>query len=291
MSVIDIEHLRQWIGREERKTDVVTPGLVERFEATLGRSACASAEGAPLAIHWCLAPPAWPAGELGRDGHPARGGFLPPVPLPRRMWAGGKLELHAPLRTGVEVTRASRIADVVLKSGRSGELVFVAVNHRIVCDGVTVITERQDIVYRAAERPSPPAADQAASAGAKPQSRSGRVPDLTETVDATTTMLFRYSALTFNGHRIHYDVEYARREEGYPGLVVHGPLQATLMLHMAARINGGAPPRLFTYRGVAPLFHGGSFTVNGAGSTDGLELWCADADGRTTMVAQAAMER
>ena len=281
MSGIDIAHLRQWIGREERQCDVVTPGLVDRFMATLGASALRLDDHAPLAIHWCLSPPAVGPDALGPDGHPARGGFLPPVPLPRRMWAGGELVFVEPLPLGAEVTRVSRIADVVHKAGRSGELVFVTVEHMIECGGRTAVRERQDIVYRAAAEPG----TQPAVPGSPTD--EPRNAEFSETIEATTTLLFRYSALTFNGHRIHYDVDYARQAEGYPGLVVHGPLQATLMLHLAARASGARAPRGFAYRGVAPLFHGAPFTVNAAKSGQGLDLWCADAAGQPTMTAKA----
>lgn len=279
MNTVDIDYLRQWIGREERVSETITPKLVERFEATLGSSAHRMPDAAPLAIHWCLAPPAVPSGKLGPDGHPARGDFLPPVPLPRRMWAGGKMAFHHPLRIGAEVTRASRIADVAHKTGRSGELVFVTVEHSIGSDGTIAITERQDIVYRNME-------EAATSPAPRLHARKSlQAADHTETIDATTTLLFRYSALTFNGHRIHYDLDYARDVEGYPGLVVHGPLQATLMLHMAARLHKGQQPREVSYRGVSPLFHGAAFTVNANRTANGIDLWCADRQGIATMNA------
>lgn len=281
MSEIDIHHLRQWIGREERQEDVITQGLVDRFHATLGGSACRVEGEAPLAIHWCLSPPAVGPDALGPDGHPARGGFLPPVPLPRRMWAGGQIDFLEPLPVGAEVTRVSRIADVVHKAGRSGELVFVTVEHAIQFAGRTALRERQDIVYRPAAGPG----DQPAAPA--PPTDGPRKGEFRETIEATTTLLFRYSALTFNGHRIHYDVDYARQVEGYPGLVVHGPLQATLMLHLAARTSGGRAPRRFAYRGLSPLFHGAPFTVNATTTGQGLELWCADSAGRPTMTAKA----
>ncbi|MBU2531773.1 MAG: MaoC family dehydratase N-terminal domain-containing protein [Alphaproteobacteria bacterium] len=279
MSGIDIGHLRQWIGREERGRDVLTPSLVDRFRATFGASAFNLDHEAPLSIHWCLSPSAVEPDALGPDGHPARGAFLPPVPLPRRMWAGGTLDFRAPLAIGAEVVRVSRIADVTHKSGRSGDLVFVTVEHVIEADGRPAILELQDLVYRAAVP---------ATAGVLPAPPAPRRAEFSEAVEATTTLLFRYSALTFNGHRIHYDVEYARQVEGYPGLVVHGPLQATLMLHLAARISGGKTPRRFSYRGVSPLFHGAAFSVNAAKAEDGPDLWCADSTGAPTMTATAA---
>jgi 3-methylfumaryl-CoA hydratase len=276
----EVETLRAWIGREERKSELLTAALVERFEATMGRSLARIDGEAPLGIHWCMTQPAIAAEGLGADGHPARGGFLPPVALPRRMWAGGELSFVQPLRVGEEVVRISRIADVVHKRGRSGELVFVTVEHEIRCDGALAVRERQDLVYRAAHA--------AAGAPSEPGAPDPRRPDRSETVEATTTLLFRYSALTFNGHRIHYDIDYARDEEGYQGLVVHGPLQATLMLHMAARMLGNAAPARFAYRGIAPLVHGGAFTVNAVQGADGIDLWTtADDDGAPRMTASA----
>lgn len=273
---VDMNHLRGWIGREEAQVETVTPALIERFEATIGHALHREADAAPLAIHWCLAPPAVAPEGLGPDGHPARGGFLPPVPLPRRMWAGGAMTFLRPLKPGDVVKRRSRIADIVHKTGRSGELVFVTVAHDIIADGEVAVSERQDIVYRPMDAAKPtPVPDQP------------RVGTHSISVDATTTLLFRYSALTFNGHRIHYDVDYARSEEGYPGLVVHGPLQATLMLHLAARLSDGRSVASFSYRGVSPLFHGPPFTVNADDTDDGFDLWCADHQGRTTMQAKA----
>jgi 3-methylfumaryl-CoA hydratase len=282
MTENEVEALKAWIGREEQKSERLTPALVERFEATIGPSLARFDGEAPLGIHWCLNQPAVAAGGLGVDGHPARGGFLPPVPLPRRMWAGGELAFIAPLRAGDEVTRVSRIASIAHKQGRSGELVFVAVDHDILSGGVLAIRERQDIVYRA-EAQAAPAGDRPASVVADP-----RRPERVETVDATTTLLFRYSALTFNGHRIHYDLDYARDEEGYRGLVVHGPLQATLMLHMAARMLDRSPGR-FEYRGIAPLVHGSAFSLNAIDGADGLDLWTAASDGATGMRAKATV--
>ena len=275
----EVETLRAWIGREERKSELLTAALVERFEATMGRSLARIDGEAPLGIHWCMTQPAIAAEGLGADGHPARGGFLPPVALPRRMWAGGELSFVRPLRVGEEVVRISRIADVVHKRGRSGELVFVTVEHEIRCDGALAVRERQDLVYRAAHA--------AAGAPSEPGAPDPRRPDRSETVEATTTLLFRYSALTFNGHRIHYDLDYARDEEGYLGLVVHGPLQATLLLHMAARMMGGTAPARFEYRGVAPLVHGGSFTLNAVEGAGAIELWTAAGDGAPRMTATA----
>lgn len=284
MNEVDIAHLRTWIGRIERKSDILTPGLIERLRATIGDMAPEGLDAVPLAAHWCLAPVAVPPAEIGPDGHPARGGFLPPVPLPRRMWAGGALHFHRPLEIGDTVTRTSRIVDVTAKIGRSGRLVFVTVEHEISTGtGTVAITERQDIVYREAQTGSA----QQAAASPRPDAPPA---EHRHVIEATTTLLFRYSALTFNGHRIHYDRDYARNVEGYPGLVVHGPLQATLLINLAARLESGRLPKTFTYRGLSPLFDGASFTINANRKENGTTLWCADGAGVTTMEATAEFE-
>lgn len=272
MTAIDVEQLQNWIGRTETAQDTITPRLVREFRATLGSNSLERTDMAPPAIHWCLAPTALPPEKLGRDGHPEKGGFLPPVPLPRRMWAGGRIAFHQSLLEGDEVTRTSRIADVVAKSGRSGNLVFVTVEHEFATERGLAVREEQDIVYRE---------DHAAGVAASPAAKAPSVHS--EVVEATTTLLFRYSALTFNGHRIHYDIDYARKVENYAGLVVHGPLQATLMLHLAAKLNGGNCPARFSYRGMAPLFAGAPFSVNA--DATGLSLWTASSAGHLAMRA------
>jgi 3-methylfumaryl-CoA hydratase len=236
-------------------------------------------DACPLAIHWCLAPPMVPQSRLGPDGHPARGDFLPPVPLPRRMWAAGRLEFLDALRVGDAVERHSKIADVNVKEGRSGRLCFVTVDHEISASRGLALKECHDIVYR--DAPSRDAAKPNAPAREEPQKAQW-----SETKCADAVTLFRYSALTFNGHRIHYDRQYVTEVEGYPGLIVHGPLQATLLLEFAASIRG-ATPRIFSFRALNPLFDGQEFTVNAAESDDGLDLWIAGPDGRTTMAGTA----
>ena len=278
---LDLAHLRCWVGRTEQADDWITPQMVRGFRATLDLEPGMPVEGepAPLAIHWCLAPPAEPMARLGADGHPARGGFLPPVPLPRRMWAGGALQSSDRLRVGDRVRRLARIEAVDLKHGRTGPLCFVTVRHAFTTGRGLALEERHDIVYRDIDRQ--PAAAAPAPAQVLP------TPEVSRQVQATPTLLFRYSALTFNGHRIHYDRRYCQEEESYPGLVVHGPLQATLLLHLATDMRGGDPPPSFSFRGVRPLFDGGAFSVNGRSDGDGLELWTADAAGRPAMTARA----
>lgn len=264
---LDLDHLRNWIGRQEDRRDVVSDVLVERFRATIPVGLWDGAD-VPAGIIWCLGLPALPLQDLGPDGHPARGGFLPPVPLVSRMWAGGEIVHYGDLCVGDAVVHSARIADVVAKSGRSGPLVFVTVAHEYRVDGRLVVSERQDIVYRDPARPDVPVALDLSRPAGEGWMSCGPV------------QMFRYSALTFNGHRIHYDVDYARDREGYPGLVVHGPLQATLLLNRAAARLGSVPSR-FAFRGLSPLFAGEAFRFGAEGS----EIWCENASGTVTMKA------
>ena len=261
MSEIYIALLRQSIGRTIHDEDTLTPRLVNEYRATLAPHLAIVNDGeAPLGIHWCLAPPAAPMAALGADGHAAKGEFLPPVPLPRRMWAGGSVETLGPLREGDRVRRTSTTGDVTVKQGRSGTLCFVAVRHELSTDRGLAIRERHDIVYR--DLPVPPAAGAPLAKMTEKGNTSSRKADLVWTVETSPVLLFRYSALTFNGHRIHYDHPYVTGVEGYAGLVVHGPLQASLLFNLAATL-GGSAPRMFNYRGVAPLIVGEPLRVCG----------------------------
>jgi 3-methylfumaryl-CoA hydratase len=275
---MDIEELRQWIGREEMGTEELSVELVRRFEATFDRAVDPRpGELAPLLIHLCIAPSAQPMHALGRDGHPAKGGFLPPVPLPRRMWAGGSFTFHEDLRVGEIVTRRSNIRDVVAKTGRTGPLCFVTVEHKISAGGRAVLTERQDLVYRSE------ANDVAAKLAAETAPQGEHQRRLTP----TSTLLFRYSSLTFNGHRIHYDAPYARKVEGYPGLVVHGPLLATVLCAFAVDL-AARRPRCFTFRSLATLFDDEEIQLHAASDPKGLRLWAARPEGPVAMEATAA---
>jgi 3-methylfumaryl-CoA hydratase len=281
---IDLDHLRQWIGKTEQASDTVSARLVRGLLATTASdniSEPVDGEEAPLAVHWCLAPPIAPVSQLGPDGHPARGDFLPPIPLPQRMWAGGRLEFYDHLRVGDAVTRRSVIRDVDAKEGRTGFLCFVTVGHEISTDRGLSLRERQDIVYRAATT------SRSASAAAAAASRHARITaQWSRIVQGDPLLLFRYSALTFNGHRIHYDRAYAIDVEGYPGLVVQGPLQATLLLDLASSLKQARMPASFEFRGVKPLFDGSAFTVNADANDSSLRLWTANAEGETTMEAR-----
>jgi 3-methylfumaryl-CoA hydratase len=277
----DLDHLRQWIGRSNEASDIVTAQLVKGLRATLFMEIGEprSGDAAPFTAHWCLAQPVYPMSELGPDGHPTRGGFLPPVPLPRRMWAGGELEFFEPLRVGDEMTRTSRISDVTMKTGSTGVLCFVSVEHLIKTPRGTAIRERQDIVYRDISTAQPPASTTTATPPPSAQHRESHMAD--------PVLLFRYSALTFNGHRIHYDRDYVTKVEGYPGLIFHGPLQAAFLVELAAKLHGGKAPRKFSYRGVQPLFEGSEFSVNANETDNGMELWTASSAGQPTMKGTA----
>ncbi len=278
---IDLDHLRQWIGRTTEASDIVTAQLVKGLRATLFQEIGEPKKGdaAPYTVHWCLAQPVFPMSQLGPDGHPTRGGFLPPVPLPRRMWAGGELEFVDSLRVGDEPTRKSRIADVALKSGSTGMLCFVAVDHEVTTPRGVAVRERQNIVYR--DMGSAQAATSAKPAPPPPSAQHR------ETHKSDPVLLFRYSALTFNGHRIHYDRDYVTKVESYPGLIFHGPLQAAFIIEMAAKLRGGKPPKKFIYRGVQPLFEGSEFSVNANDNGESMELWTANSVGQPTMKGTA----
>ena len=262
------------IGRSQASEDEVSPRLVRGLAATLAVPVPAVL---PPLWHWMLFQDWVPQDGLGPDGHPRRGGFLPPVhDLPRRMWAGGRLSFHAPLRPGDAVRRTSVIENVMEKTGGSGRLVFVTVAHRIEGPAGLAIEERQDIVYRGAEGAAvkPAAAAPAAPAGA-----------LRQVVTPDPVLLFRYSALTGNGHRIHYDMDYVRQEEGYPGLIVHGPLQATWL----ARLLSDRTLRSFAFRGQRPAFHGTPLTLEGWAAGDGWSLRTLDGSGAVCMAAEATL--
>lgn len=265
----------EWIGRKTEAEDVVTQRLVRSFQAIFDPHLAALPEAiAPLGIHWCLSPAIAAMDELGPDGHPAKNRDLPPVPLPRRMWAGGWVETVDPLRVGDRVRRVSTIADVKRKPGRSGELWFVAVEHDYLTDRGPALRERHDIVYREAAAVSK-------DGGGSGQDQTRRSISRSWTVPTSPTLLFRYSAITFNGHRIHYDFPYAVNVEGYEGLVVHAPIQATLLLNLAAQ--GGTVPAHFAYRAVSPAIAGSELVVCAGDESD--SYWIHGPSGRVSMTA------
>ena len=276
-----LDHLHQWVGKKECHADIATVWPVVALGATLDRRDPDPAIGDPIpqGWHWLYFLEAKRASELGADGHPKRGGFLPPVPLPRRMWAGGRIEFRRALRIGETLRRDSEIVAVEPKQGKSGSLVFVTVRHTVFAANEIAVIEEHDIVYREAARPgaAPPPARPA------PQTAAWR-----REITPDPVLLFRFSALTFNGHRIHYDLDYSRHEENYPGLIVHGPLQTILMLDLA-RDREARPVKKFDYRALQPVFHTERFTVNGSLSADAsqAELWTANAAGHYAMMGTA----
>jgi 3-methylfumaryl-CoA hydratase len=267
----------EWIGRQTSRTEPITARMLREYHATLAGT---RGPGAVLpGFHWCLAPDVVEPQDFGRDGHPRTGIFLPALPLPLRMWAGGALEFHAPFQPGDIVTRQSTIAEVTFKTGRSGQLGFVTVAHEYSVAGAPRLSERQDIVYRA---PAPAGQPAPAPAPAEEWDALRRW-----SITPTPTLLFRYSALTFNGHRIHYDHPYATGVEGYDGLVVHGPLQSVWMQNLAATVLGHLPAR-FSYRGLVPLICNLPVTIEARQAGGGLDLRVRrDDDGVVTMQARA----
>ena len=283
-----LAHLQTWQGRTEAAQDTATAAPVAALSATLDRDDPAPTAGTPLPAlwHWMYFLPHARHREIGPDGHPRRGGFLPPVPLPRRRWAGGRLQWEGanPLRVGEPVERSSRIQSVAHKGGRSGELVFVQVEHVYRNAQGLALTEEHDIVYRAEAQPGDPV-----PAPQKPPLAGQQAWSRTITPDAV--LLFRYSALTFNGHRIHYDRQYVTEVEGYPGLIVHGPLIATLLLDLLRRELPGAHLAGFAFKAVRPTFDLHPFSVHGKPSADGrsVQLWAQDHEGFLTMQGTATL--
>ncbi len=281
-----LAHLQTWVGKTDTLHDLVTAAPVSGLSATLDRADAPPVPGTPLPAlwHWLYFLPQHQQSQLGADGHAQRGGFLPPVPLPRRMWAGGRLQWQAgnPLVVGDAVQRVSRIVSVTHKAGRTGDLVFVLVKHELHNGGGLALTEEHDIVYRANPQPgdavpSPQPADRDAAWSLQIQ------PD--------DVLLFRYSALTFNGHRIHYDRRYVTEVEGYPGLIVHGPLIATMLVDLLRRNLPQAHVTAFEFRAVRPVFDIAPFKVHGKPSADGktVQLWTEDHEGWVTMQATATL--
>ena len=283
-----LAHLQTWQGKSETTPDSITAAPLRALSATLDRDDAPPAPGTvvPPLWHWLYFLPHARQSEIGPDGHPLRGGFLPPVPLPRRMWAGGRLrwETANPLQVGQSVERVSTIQSVKHKAGRSGELLFVQVEHQFRNASGLALTEEHDIVYRPLAQPgeAAPAPQTPPLAGQATWSRN-IVPD--------DVLLFRYSALTFNGHRIHYDRQYVTQVEGYPGLIVHGPLIATLLVDLLRRSLPGAQLASFAFKAVRPTFDLHAFSVHGKPSADGktIELWAQDHEGWLTMQATATL--
>jgi 3-methylfumaryl-CoA hydratase len=268
--------LNDWIGRSETRHDIVTDGIRARLEATIGSAGVASADTLAVLGHWCLFLPDDAMANLADDGHPHRGGVLPSVELPRRMWASGELNVYRPLRVGEAAMRTTTIEDVQEKSGRTGRLVFVTMRHEVFVAGSLAVSEHQHVVYREA-------ADRNALASSHDMAPQGEWERL---VTPTAALLFRFSALTFNAHRIHYDLPYTTEVEGYGGLVVHGPLLAMLLARHAEE-HLGRPITSFEFRARKPVIAPAPFSLSATPSEAGVELWIRDAEGHLCMTANA----
>jgi 3-methylfumaryl-CoA hydratase len=291
MKKVDIHELRQWVGRSESTSERLGATPARLLAATLDAHNPDLQDGMelPPLFHWLYFLQACPQSGIGQDGHPARGGFLPPIPLPRRMWAAGSMEFGRPLRIGETVTRVSTIIDITAKQGHSGTLVFVKLQH-VIADaaGHVVLTELQDLVYRA---PAPgPAVTEDAT---RQVAAAAEEPRWSRTVQPDSTLLFRYSALTFNAHRIHYDRRYATETEGYPALVVHGPLVATLLVDQLLRELPHARLRHFEFRAERPLFDDGPFTLCAQPEDEPaqIRLWSRNAAGLRCLHGTATLDQ
>lgn len=282
MALMEPTDYSAWIGRHERVEDplAATQALAVAAMLDLDPDAFRSGAVLPALWQWFYFLPRAPQQRLSVDGHPERGDFLPPVPLPRRMFAGARMTMHRPLRLGVPAVRDGEIRNVVVKQGKSGTLAFVTVRYRFVQDGILCVDEEQDIVYR---EPGAPVASPVPCA----------LPPLTadawtRTVTPDTRLLFRFSALTFNAHRIHYDRPYAMQEEGYPGLVVHGPLTAVLLADLVRR-HTDRPIARFAFKGLTPLFDGAPVRLEGMRDGDAVTLTATAPDGTRAMAAEATL--
>ena len=266
-----------WIGRTETHVETLIPGPMRGLAATIEDRELEPATGdaLPELWHWLYFLPVVRQSRIAGDGHPVRGGFLPPITLERRMWAGGRLEFHDPLRIGDTVTKASEIINVAEKNGAAGPMAFVTVRHELTTERGLAISEEQDIVYIAMPKEFRPP---------KPVPAPETI-TWSEPFEVDTVVLFRFSALTFNGHRIHIDLPYARDVEKYPGLVVHGPLQAMLLMGAARRRQPDRRPAAFRFRGVRPLFDFEDLRLVGAPGEDGDRLVTVNGDGHVCMQA------
>ena len=277
---VDIDHLRKWIGKIDNVTDYVTPIVEQRYRATLNMDIGNPKHGEPVTsgLHWMLGWNLVKNDELGVDSHPALGEFLPPVPLPRRMWAGSEIKVLKPIRVGDKVVKQSTVADIQVKEGRTGLLCFVTAEYNFLVNDEVTINEKHNIVYR----------DISKSGGGSGYSKE--IPeraDLSEKIFMHPTILFRYSAIGFVGHRIHYDHPYTVNEENYPGLIVHGPLQATYLLRAAEKLMG-KQVKSFTHKVMAPVFVNSEYMVGVDKMDDGsVSCWGATKEFGVTMRAEA----
>ncbi len=266
-------NLKDWIGREEILKDHVARDPFRRLNAMLDRPDDPGETVPPLG-HWLCFLPQAAQSQLGEDGHPKRGGLVPPIALPMRMAAGSRIAFHAPIRFGADIRRVTRILNVTEKQGRTGPLVFLTSQHQMF-DGPTLcVSEEYDVVFR----------EKSGNASPLPPGER-RDAQVSRTVNPTSALLFRFSALTYNAHRIHYDRDYARDVEGYPGLVVHGPLLAMLLADLFRRHRPKDTITTFEFRAQRPVFDLSPFTVNLQDTPDGADVWANDGDGYVAMAA------
>lgn len=282
---MDLAHLQQWVGRSQSSDERIAAFPSNALAATLDRDDPVYVEGSPLPPlwHWLHFLPVFRLDEAGYDGHEALGSFLPPVPLPRRMWAGSRLRFLAPIIIGASLRKVSTVKSVTHKQGRSGDLVFLTVSHHIFDEDLMVLDEEHDIVYREVAKPgdAPPTPPRAPEAH-----------EFSRSVTPDPVLLFRYSALTFNGHRIHYDRPFCTQSEGYDGLVVHGPLLATLLLDLLRRQYPNSEVRYFEFRALGAVTDTQPFSVLGANLSDTeFRLWVRRHDGALAMDATARIAR
>jgi 3-methylfumaryl-CoA hydratase len=288
---LDMDHLKSWIGKTQELQETIGNFPVRALSATLDRDDPAPDDGdaLPPSAHWLYFLETPVHSQLAHDGHAKKGGFLPPVPLPRRMWAGGRIWFPGELRIGDKAVRRSTVKDVAFKEGKSGRLVFVLVEHRIQAGGQDVIVEEHDIVYR--DMPAADADPKAAGPAEKPAPQGA---EWERKVLPDEAMLFRYSALIFNAHRIHYDREFTQQDEGYPNLIIHGPLIAALLMDLGHREMSAKGQRMtrFAYRAVQPSFTDGrEMTFQGKLTGDhSADLWALQQDGWLAMQADADFE-
>jgi 3-methylfumaryl-CoA hydratase len=278
---MDIAHLQDWVGKSETAQDTASDASVAGLAALLDHDMPPWTKGeAPPLTHWLWFHSCVRESALGPDGHAKCGGFLPPVDLPRRMWAGSRVQFLNSIALGSAIRRVSTIANIEAKEGKSGQMVFVTVAHEIFADDTLAVSEEQDIVYR--EAPSGPVTPPA------PPKKDRRHSECTRAIAPDPVLLFRYSALTFNAHRIHYDRDYAHDIEGYPGLVVHGPLVATLLMDHYLRAHPCAPVTAFRFRAQRPLFDTAPFDLCMTEAEAGADLWALNAQGETAFAASIA---
>ena len=270
--------LEDWLGKTQTKCETINARQAELLAVTLGKPAPRKNEVLPHCWHWAWFNDALPATELGRDGHPKRGGFLPPVSLPRRMWAGGHLNFISPIIVGRKIKKTSTIADIKHRKGKTGELCIVTIEHKLFDEDTLCVDEKQSLVFR-----EDPAQDAPAPEHIEPPSPE----EITETLQPDPVMMFRYSALTFNGHRIHYDVDYARNVEGYPDLVFHAPLTATALCNLSQQLLPKGAVTSFEYRATSPLFCNAPVKLSGAMHNGKATVWAETPTGSQAMIATA----